>query len=189
MIFVIGEVFQDRLAPDDMQDILNTMPIPIALKLSGGGYNVNLNTRFKDNESLPLLKRQLEEKNINFNQFEDKDTYKMDEWDLDVIYDMFSDDTIIFFSNIGDDAILDMAEFSKVYDCISVMYINKLFVSLKTLKQMEHCFIEEAYALGYIDDIPKDRFTIIPKGFTDVEAAELMYEVIKDIEDSMNKMR
>ncbi|WP_414043892.1 hypothetical protein ACMGE9_03590 [Macrococcus sp. EM39E] len=44
MIFVIGEVFQDRLASDDMQDILNTMPIPIALKLSGGGYNVNLNT-------------------------------------------------------------------------------------------------------------------------------------------------
>lgn len=179
MVFVIGEVFQDNLKSDRMDEVLNTLPLPIAFKLSDAGYNVNLSTRFKDSEELNLLKEKLASHHIYFNQFDDTDSYTLDDWNLEVVYDMFENDTLLLFSNLGDDTIKSMASYSHLYDCNCLLYINKLFIDKSALDLMAHCFIEEQYVQGYYDDIPRDRFTIIPHGASANEASEMMFSVIK----------
>lgn len=189
MIFVIGEVFKEKLASDSMSEILNTMPLALALPLNDKGYRIHLGTRFKDSEDLQHIKDYLAEKDIFFNQFDDYDTYTLDDWDLDYIYDAYDTDTLVFFSNVGDDTIESMASFGNNYDCKSVLYINKLFISKEALQLMSHCFIEEQYVQGYESEIPKDKLTFIPKHISDTEAAQLMIDKIIEIEKSLNKKK
>lgn len=90
---------------------------------------------------------------------------------------------------MGDDTIESMASFSNNYDCESGLYINKLFISKEALHLMSHYFIEEQYVQGYESEIPKDKFTIIPKHISDTETAQLMIDKIIEIEKALNKKK
>ncbi|WP_414047711.1 hypothetical protein ACMGE7_02220 [Macrococcus equi] len=186
MVFVIGEVFSEQLQSDAMQDVLKTMPLPLAFKLSAAEYDVYLSTRFKASDELERLKAKLSEAGIAFNQFNDTDSYELDDWDIDTVYDLYENDTLVFFSNLGDDTIASMASYGNLYDCKSLLYINKLFISTEAISEMVHCFIEEQFVPGYSGEIPSDKLTVIPNGSSPNDTAQIMFEVIKDIEDQLN---
>lgn len=188
MIFVIGEVFKERLASDSKSDILKTMPLALAVLLNDKGHRIHLGTRFKASEDLQDIKTFLEESDIFFNQFADEDTYTLDDWDLEHIYDSYANDTLVFFSNVGDDTIESMASYGNDCDCKSVLYINKLFISKKALQLMSHYFIEEQFVKGYAHEIAADKVTVIPNRLNDVEIAQLMINKIAEIERTLNKI-
>lgn len=188
MIYIVGNVFEHRLKSDSKEEIFNMFPMALVNALLPYKRDINLYTRFKAQKDLNEISQYLEDHHVLHVQFDDTDDYELMDEDLETMFDGLDYTTVVMFSNI-DQYYAVTGSLAETSGCKLIAYVNKPFLDEKNFPYIDYYFIEEDVSLGYIGEIPEQKYTIIPRGMSDNEAAELMSKKVIEIDDALTIAR